>query len=160
VARVLIEEGETAEAKKWLAEALRLEPGLGRAHFFQGLALKADGDYDGALREFETVAAQYPRDRVTLNQAGRMNFLKRDYKTAVEWFKRTVAIDPEDVSAHYNLMLCYRGLNNAEASAAEEKLYLRFKADETAQTRTGDYRRDHPVDNNERQPIHLHEGKR
>jgi len=160
VARVLIEEGETAEAQKWLDQALRLDPNIGRAHFFRGLALKADGDYDGALREFQLVAQQYPKDRVTSNQIGRMFFLKRDYKTAIEWFKRTVAIDPEDVSAHYNLMLCYRGLNNVNASTVEEKLYLRFKADEAAQTRTGNYRRDHPIDNNERQPIHLHEGTR
>jgi len=160
VARVLIEEGETAEAQKWLDQALHLEPNLGRGHFFRGLALKADGDYDGALREFQFVADQYPKDRVTLNQAGRMLFLKRDYKSAIDWFKRTIAIDPEDVSAHYNLMLCYRGLNDSAASAAEEKLYLRFKADETAQTRTGEYRRDHPIDNNERQPIHIHEGSR
>ena len=54
-------------------------------------------------------------------------------------------------------MLCYRGLNDTEASAREEKLYLRFKADETAQTRTGEYRLKHPIDNNERQPIHMHE---
>ena len=60
-------------------------------------------------------------------------------------------------SAHYNLMLSYRGLNDTEASAREEKLYLRFKADETAQTRTGEYRLKHPIDNNERQPIHMHE---
>ncbi len=160
VSRVLIEEGETAEARKWLDHALALSPNLGRARFFRGLALKADGDYDGALKEFEAVAQQYPRDRVNLNQAGRIHFLKRDYKAAIEWFTRTVAIDPEDVSAHYNLMLCYRGLNDAGGSAREEKLYLRFKADETAPTRTGDYRRDHPIDNNERQPIHLHEGSR
>jgi hypothetical protein len=43
------------------------------------------------------------------------------------------------------------------AKAAEyEKLYLRFKADESAQTITGPYRRLHPEDNNERQLIHEH----
>jgi tetratricopeptide (TPR) repeat protein len=158
IARVLIEEGDTREAIKWTDQALQLDPNSGRAHFFRGLALKADGDYDGAMNEFRSVATQYPRDRVNLNQIGRIFFLKRDYKSAIEWFKKTVAIDPEDVSAHYNLMLSYRGLNDTAASAAEEKLYLRFKADESAPTRTGQYRRDHPIDNNERQPIHLHEG--
>ena len=160
VARVLVEEGETAEAQKWLDHALKLDSNLGRGHFYRGLALKAAGDYDGALREFQSVAAQYPRDRVNLNQIGRILFLKRQYADAVGWFKRTTAIDPEDVTAHYNLMLCYRGLNESELSAVEEKLYLRFKADESAQTITGEYRRNHPIDNNERQPIHLHEGSR
>jgi tetratricopeptide (TPR) repeat protein len=160
VARVLIEEGETAEAQKWIDQALQLDPNLGRAHYFRGLALKAAGDYDRALREFQIVESQFPRDRVNLNQIGRILFLKRQYPQAIDWFKRTLAIDPEDVSAHYNLMLCYRGANDAELSSAEEKLYLRFKADEAAQMRTGDYRRNHPIDNNERQPIHIHEGRR
>ncbi len=158
VARVLVEEGETAEAIKWTDRAIQLDPKIGRAHFFRGLALKADGDYDGALREFQAVEAQFPKDRVNLNQIGRIYFLKRDYNAAIGWFKRTLTIDPEDVSAHYNLMLSYRGLNDLPRSAAEEKLYLRFKADESAQTMTGQYRLDHPIDNNERQPIHLHEG--
>ena len=160
VARVLIDEGETTEAQKWLAKALQLSPDLGRAHFFLAMALKADGNYEGAQKELELVAAQYPLDRVVLNQIGKVLFLKREYQAAVTWFKRTISVDPEDISAHYNLMLCYRGMNDAGASAREEKLYLRFKADENAQTLTGEYRRNHPIDNNERQPIHMHEGNR
>ena len=73
-----------------------------------------------------SVAAQYPRDRVNLNQIGRILFLKRQYADAVGWFKRTTAIDPEDVTAHYNLMLCYRGLNESELSAVEEILMIGY----------------------------------
>ena len=36
------------------------------------------------------------------------------------------------------------------------ELYLRFKADEASQFVTGEYRRTHPDDNNERLPIHEH----
>jgi hypothetical protein len=35
-------------------------------------------------------------------------------------------------------------------------LYLRFKADESAQAITGPYRQLNPEDNNERQAIHEH----
>ncbi len=38
----------------------------------------------------------------------------------------------------------------------EQKLYQRFKADESAQFITGPYRRLHPEDNNERQAMHEH----
>jgi hypothetical protein len=38
----------------------------------------------------------------------------------------------------------------------ERKLYLRFKADESAQFITGPVRLRHPEANNERQPIHEH----
>ena len=54
------------------------------------------------------------------------------------------------------MMLCYKGLGDNEKAAEYEKLYLRFKADESSQTITGPYRRLHPEDNNERQSIHEH----
>ncbi len=65
-------------------------------------------------------------------------------------------MDPEDLQAHYNLMLCHQGLGNADAAARERKLYERFKADEASQSITGPYRQLHPDDNNERQSIHEH----
>ena len=49
---------------------------------------KADGDYDGALQSLRTVSAKYPRDRVVLNQIGRILFLKREYKQAVDALQR------------------------------------------------------------------------
>ncbi|PYQ24517.1 MAG: hypothetical protein DMF81_05140, partial [Acidobacteria bacterium] len=66
-------------------------------------------------------------------------------------------IDPEDLQAHYNLMLCWQGLGDARRAAAEQALYERFKADESSQFITGPYRQLHPEDNNERQQIHEHE---
>jgi len=54
-------------------------------------------------------------------------------------------------------MLCYRGLNDEAQATREEKLYLRFKADEAARAITGPYALAHPEDNNEAQPIHEHE---
>jgi hypothetical protein len=74
----------------------------------------------------------------------------------VKEFEQTLSIDPEDLQAHYNLMLCYNGLGD-DARANEHKVrYLRFKADESSQAITGPYRQTHPEDNNERQPIHEH----
>ena len=49
------------------------------------------------------------------------------------------------------------GLGTIAVFTYEDRLSLhRFKADEAAQTLTGNYRRLHPEDNNERQPIHEH----
>ena len=79
VARALIQEGETDAAKPYIAKALELAPALGRMWFFRAAIQKADGDYDGALASLERVRAQYPRDRVVLNQIARMLFLKREY---------------------------------------------------------------------------------
>ena len=75
---------------------------------------------------------------------------------AVKQLEAVLAIDPEDLQAHYNLMLCYNGLGNEKLAKEHQALYLRFKADEASQTITGKYRQLHPEDNNERQTIHEH----
>ena len=157
VARAYLQEGQTDAAKPFLERALALQPGLARLHYFQALVRKADGDYDGALRSLRTVEAQYPRDRVVLNQIARILFLKREYRAALGTLDRVRAVDPEDVQMHYTRMLCHRGLGELEEAAREEKLFRRFKADEAAQAITARPRRASPEDNNERQLIHEHE---
>jgi len=156
IGRVLLQEGDTVGARKVLEKSLAIDPRLGRTNFFYAKALREDGDYDGAIAHLKTVLEQFPRDRVVHNELGRVLFLEKRYADAVAEFEKTLAIDPEDLQAHYNLMLCYNGLSN-DKKAEEHKLrYLRFKADEAAQAITGPYRQRHPEDNNERQPIHEH----
>ncbi len=157
VARALIQEGETEAAKPYIRQALAINPHPGRIHFFQALIEKADGDYDAALSSLRTVEAQYPRDRVVLDQIGRILFLKRQYREAIGAFDKALAVDPEDLEAHYNLMLCYRGAGELAKASREETLFERFKADEASQAITAKPRMLSPEDNNERQLIHEHE---
>jgi tetratricopeptide (TPR) repeat protein len=117
---------------------------------------KAAGDYEAALRHLNETVRQYPRDRVAQNQVGRILFLERRFADAVGALKKTLEVDPEDVQAHYNLMLCYRGLGQTDKADREEKLFLRFKADEASQSITAKPRLLSPEDNNERQSIHDH----
>jgi tetratricopeptide (TPR) repeat protein len=156
VARARFQEGNTAGAAEMLLKALAISPSLAKAHFFLGSALKQEGRYDDALTHLRQAAGQFPRDRVVRNQLGRVLFLKRQFREAVAEFQQVLAIDPEDLQAHYNLMLAYQGLGDREGAARERALYERFKADEAAQSITGDFRRLHPHDNNERQAIHEH----
>lgn len=157
VARALIQEGGTDAAKPLLEKAMAVNAKLGRIHFFKALVQKADGDYDGALASLRTVSAQYPRDRVVLNQMARILFLQRKYAGAVSALERVLEIDPENVQARYNLMLAYKGLGETEKPARAEELFRRFKADESAQAITAKPRMLSPEDNNERQMIHEHE---
>jgi len=151
-----VQEGDTAGARKVLEKSLAINPRLARTNFFYARALKEDGDYDDAMTHLRTVLEQFPRDRVVRNELGRVLFLEKRYADAVKEFEQTLSVDPEDLQAHYNLMLCYNGLGN-DAKANEHKArYLRFKADESAQAVTGPYRQTHPEDNNERQAIHEH----
>ena len=156
VARARLQEGHMAAAEEVLRRALAIDPELAKTHFFLGTVLKSLGRYEDALGHLRTARAKYPRDRVVLNQLGRVLFLQRQFAEAIGLFKEVLAIDPEDLQAHYNLMLCYRGLGQSELASQSETLYRRFKADEASQTITGSYRKLHPHDNNERQPIHEH----
>jgi tetratricopeptide (TPR) repeat protein len=156
VARALIQEGETEAAKPYIAKALTLDKSLGRIHYFKGLIEKTDGDYDTALASLRTASAIYPKDRVVLNQIARILFLKREYREAIAVTRKICEVDPEDVPMHYTAMLAYRGLGMTEEAAREERLFRRYKAEESSQAITARRRMISPEDNNERQTIHDH----
>jgi len=156
IGRVALQEGDVARARAVLEKALALDPKLARTNFFYGSLMKTAGDYDQAAAHFQVVLAQYPHDRVVLNNLGRVLFLQRKYAEAVKVLQQVLAVDPEDLQAHYNLMLCYNGLGDEKMSKEHQARYLRFKADEASQAITGPYRQLNPEDNNERQSIHEH----
>jgi tetratricopeptide (TPR) repeat protein len=156
IGRAAVQEGDMDRARVVLAKALSLSPDLARAHFFYAKVLRSDGRYDEAADHLRRVLAQYPRDRVALNDLGRILFLQRKYGDAVNVLQSVLKVDPEDLQAHYNLMLCYKGLGDEKQAHEHEVRYLRFKADESSQAITGPYRQLNPEDNNERQAIHEH----
>lgn len=156
VGRVRVQEGNTEGALEVLQKALTLKPGLPRASFFYARVLKAEGKYDEAAATLRSVLENFPRDRVVRNELGRVLFLQKRYADAVKEFQQTLSVDPEDLQANYNLMLCYTGLGDETRANEHKQRYLRFKADESAQALTGAYRQKHPEDNNERQAVHEH----
>ncbi len=156
IGRCAVQEGDMERARTVLEKALSLSPNLARANYFYARVLRSDGNYDGAAARLRIVLSQYPRDRVALNDFGRILFLQRKYQEAVKTLQSVLEIDPEDLQAHYNLMLCYNGLGNEKLAKEHESRYLRFKADESSQAITGPYRQLHPEDNNERQAVHEH----
>jgi tetratricopeptide (TPR) repeat protein len=156
IGRCAVQEGDMARARTVLEKALAISPNLARANFFYAKVLRSDGNYDGAAARLGIVLSQYPRDRVALNDLGRILFLQRKYDEGVKVLESVLQIDPEDLQAHYNLMLCYNGLGKQRLAKEHEQRYMRFKADESAQAITGPYRQLHPEDNNERQSIHEH----
>ena len=118
VARAQLQEGDVDGAVVMLEQALKLSPRFAKAHFFLATALKTLGRYPEALEHLRVAAEQYPRDRVVLNQIGRVQFLERRFDEAIASFTRTLAVDPEDLEAHYNLMLCYQGKGDASTRPA------------------------------------------
>ena len=163
VARVRIREGDMQGAEAMLEKAFEIQktlspenPHRAKVHYFYALIQEADGNYDTAIEHLQRAVSQFPRDTRVRNKLGRMHFLKRNYETALSEFQKTLTVDPEDLDAHYNMMRCYRALKNPSLAAKSQKLYLRFKADESVDAITGIPRRADPDVNRERQRIHEH----
>ncbi len=156
VARARLRERDIRGAQEMLEEALALDPNLPKAHYFYALALKAQGRYEKALRHLRKAASVYPRDRVVRGEIGRLLFLQGRYDEAIRELRQVLRIDPEDLTAHYNLMLSYRAAGMLDEAQREYQLYLRFKADDLARSVIGNFWKENPWDNNERQPVHEH----
>ena len=156
-ARALIQEGNLADAEKALDEAERRRPGWPKTAFFRATLEKERGQLDAALADMARVTAKFPADRVCWNQVARILFLQGRYDEALKAIERVYAIDPEDLSAHYNAMLCFKALGRRREGAIEERWYRYHKDDETAAALMAAFRREHPFANRESLPIHVHE---
>ena len=157
LARAKIQEGDLPAAKAALAEAETRRPGWPKTAYFRSLASKEEGRLDDALADLERVDRKFPKDRVVLNQRARVLYLAGRYADALPFIDRVLAIDGEDLAAHYNGMLCLRALGRSEEAAAEEKWYRYFKDDESSRAVLAEYRRTHPFDNRESLPVHVHD---
>jgi tetratricopeptide (TPR) repeat protein len=55
------------------------------------------------------------------------------WQEAVTVFQNTLALDPENATAHYGLQLLYERLGDAERAAEHRRLHQRYKPDDNAQ---------------------------
>ena len=155
-ARVFLEEGQLDKAADALAEADQRRPGYLKTAYFRGLLYKANGRYPKALDAWNRVASAYPQDRVVLLNIGRLHYLLGEYEQALTWFDRVLEINPESVGAIYNRMLTLGALGREDAFAAARERYKYHKQNESEQAVTTAYKKKHPMDNREAQPIHYH----
>jgi tetratricopeptide (TPR) repeat protein len=156
-ARALIQEGNLADAESALNEAERRRPGWPKTAFFRATLEKNRGQLDEALTDMARVTEKFPKDRVCWNQVARILFLQGKYEEALKAIEKVYAIDPEDLSAHYNAMLCFKALGRKHEGEIEEGWYRYHKDDETSAALMAAFRRDHPFANRESLPIHVHE---
>ena len=154
--RVYLLEGDIDAASNAVSTALTVKPRFSKALYFRALVYKALGEYDTAISDLQTVALRFPKDRVVIGQIGRIQYLNSNLNDASVAFERVLSIDPEDLGAHYNLMLIERALGNEASAVEHERRYERFKADESAPSISRAYRQQNPSDNNEALSIHEH----
>jgi Flp pilus assembly protein TadD len=160
--RVYLQEGDLLAARsQFEAAQARVAPGATtdpRPAAFLATVYRRMGEYDRCLRILEPLAHRFPRDRLLLFDAGMAHFRSGRNAEAAETFRRMLAIDPDDVAAHYNLMLCLQRLNRIPEARREETIYRYLKEDESVRQVVGAYLRAHPTADREVQSIHEHGG--
>ena len=156
-ARAEIAEGRLADATTSLAQAERIRPGWGKTAFFRSIVARDEGRLDDAERDLRAVLAKFPLDRVAWNNLGGVLWLGGRFREAVEAYGKTLAIDPEDLNAHYNLMRVYRAMGDRRQAEIHAAAYRKYKEDETGRAIAADLRRNDPWTNRESLPIHVHE---
>jgi Tfp pilus assembly protein PilF len=145
------------EAAKILDAVVKSDPTNMRALFQQARIFMKRGQLDQAESNIRQVLAAFPRDRISLQQLGELCKIKRDYQGALECFGKILAIDPEDLGAHYNLMLVYRKLGRTEEAKREAKIFADLKDDPGALSLANQFLRKHPDMSNESVYWHVHE---
>jgi Ca-activated chloride channel family protein len=106
----LLKGGNAEEALKHYDKAAAALPGDPGVHFDRGAALYALSRFDEAGQEF--LRATEAKDGALKSQAfyslGNAFFKKDKFKEAVEAYKRTLALDPRDERAKWNLEIALR----------------------------------------------------
>jgi tetratricopeptide (TPR) repeat protein/thiol-disulfide isomerase/thioredoxin len=132
------------DAKDNLAKALTLLPGDPRALYYRALVERNAGQTKEAIADLETVLVKYPRARDALRELGFSYFQQHDYVKSRETYERLQAVDPDDLSAHYQLAILYRRLGDKERAAIESAKFADQKDDPTASTYALEFLGKHP----------------
>jgi tetratricopeptide (TPR) repeat protein len=146
LARVFIDLGQLKDAARELNAARTCDPPASwwTLAWFNGLVTAENAttaaDLDAAIAQFETIVdpAKQPRDRnfdftkdyLVLGRLGQTLFKRSQMESnrsneqrlfllrAVAAYERALAVDPEDLDAHYGLSQCYVRLGQDAADAA------------------------------------------
>lgn len=153
----LIELDQYNQAARLLASVVKSNPENMRALFLQARVFIKRGQLSDAESNLRRVLAAFPRDRMSLQQLGELCKIKRDYQAARECYEKILQIDPEDLGAHYNLMLVFRKLGMSEEAKRESKIFADLKDDPSATPLANAFLRKHPEMSNESVFWHVHD---
>jgi tetratricopeptide (TPR) repeat protein len=145
-----------APALKFLERALELSPNNPRALFYRGSILRIQGKLDAAIADMQEVVRQYPRFRDAHRELGFIYYQKKKYELARASYEAVQGIDPDDLSAHYNLMLVYRRLGLKDKAAVQAAYFADRKEDRVAESFANEFLRSNPIVSSESVPWHLH----
>jgi tetratricopeptide (TPR) repeat protein len=153
----LIELDQYGRAAQLLDAVVKANPENMRALFQQARVFIRRGQLDEAEVNIRHVLSAFPRDRMSLQQLGELCKIKHDYPGARECYDKILAIDPEDLGSHYNLMLIFRKLGMKDDAKRESKIFADLKDDPGALPLANMFLRKHPEMSNESVFWHIHD---
>jgi tetratricopeptide (TPR) repeat protein len=161
-ARVYVKEGTLQAAADALAAAAQMDPPAAAwsVAWFTGIVNKQNGFLDEAIANYRSIVEMdtdetrrrgfdFSRDYRLLNELGQTIFERAKQERgdarhdrrremlaeAIGWFDRVLVLDPENVSAHYNLALIHGQMGDDEKATRHRELHARYKPDDNARDR-------------------------
>jgi tetratricopeptide (TPR) repeat protein len=143
-------------ARVAIRKALSLEPGSARALYYDGLLQRRAGNTAKEIADFRKVVEMFPQSRDARRELGITYYQQNENHAAMEQFAALQKIDPDDLTAHYNLSILYRRMGKQQEAAEQQALFIDKKVDPGAPTYGLDYLRLHPEISTESIPWHVH----
>jgi tetratricopeptide (TPR) repeat protein len=140
-----------------LTKSLTLEPGNARALYYRALVERHKDDVDGAIADLRKVALEFPRSRDAHRELGYCYYQKEEFDLARDEYEKLQGIDPDDLSAHYNLSILYRRFGLNDKASEQANYFADQKDDPTAGTYALEYLLQHPEVARESNLLHVHD---
>jgi tetratricopeptide (TPR) repeat protein len=143
-------------ARMAIRKALSMDANNARALYYDGLLQRRAGNTEKEIADLRRVVEMYPESRDARRELGITYYQQKDEKAALEQFEALQKIDPDDLSAHYNLSILYRRMGEPEKAAEQQAMFIDKKVDPGAPTYSLNYLRAHPEISTESIPWHIH----
>jgi len=143
-------------ARTAIRKALSIDPNNARALYYDGLLQRRAGNTEQEISDFKKVVEMFPQSRDARRELGITYYQQKDEHDALEQFEALQRIDPDDLTAHYNLSILYRRMGMPDKAADQQAMFVDKKVDPGAPTYSLGYLRVHPEVSTESIPWHLH----
>jgi len=143
-------------ARTAIRKALTLSPDNARALYYDGLLERRAGNTEQEIADFRKVVENFPQSRDARRELGITYYQQNMVAEATEQFEALQGIDPDDLTAHYNLSILYRRQHRPKEAAEQQAMFVDKKVDPGAPTYGLNYLREHPEISTESIPWHIH----
>jgi Flp pilus assembly protein TadD len=156
LARAYLAEGDLLSARAQLEQALTLDRRSPRARAWLGSTLLRMGQLEAALAILNPLSREFPRDGALWIDLGLCQLKSAQYEPASEAFTHALEVDPNDSTAHYNLMRCYTAMNRLTDARREEAIFRALQDDEPLTNLVEPFLQSHPGLRRESNRMHVH----